>query len=500
MFSLGDRAEDSVIDFKWNSNAAAGGSITLATNGTVCVYKGSNTAESTAGITLTEDFDGKTGIHHITLDLSADAFYAIGEDYQIVSHGMTIDGQTVNVCLAVFTIEKGFYEVDVTKFNGVAATSSGGRPEVDTTHWKGTALAATDTAGYPKVTVKSGTGTGELSLSSGQVILQSGTGTGQLDFTTGIVKSNVTEIVGGAQSAIDLGDFVDNGYDPGTNRVNANVETWLGVAVSTNGDMEPTINCTKIGFWGITTDSIGPAGINDIAGAVWDADATAHQTQGTFGRTIGDQGADSDSIWSLVNTNLDAPVSTRLAPTVADRTLDVTATGAAGIDWGNVENQSTIVDLSATNIDTDQQVASVSGSVGSVAGNVGGNVIGSTGSVVGNVGGSVGSISGITFPSNFSLLSINGSGSITRVVTVDSVTDIADGAINDASFTLPAEPTSAPTTFFGKFLWAMATMLNARGRNSAGHVTVRNNADNADLFEYDMSDDGSGNASITKAA
>lgn len=39
-----------------------------------------------------------------------------------------------------------------------------------------------------------------------------------------------------------------------------------------------------------------------------------------------------------------------LQSTVSGRTLDVTATGAAGIDWGNVENPSTSVDLSATSI------------------------------------------------------------------------------------------------------------------------------------------------------
>ena len=39
-----------------------------------------------------------------------------------------------------------------------------------------------------------------------------------------------------------------------------------------------------------------------------------------------------------------------LQPTTSGRTLDVTATGAAGIDWGNVENPSTSVDLSATAI------------------------------------------------------------------------------------------------------------------------------------------------------
>jgi hypothetical protein len=56
-----------------------------------------------------------------------------------------------------------------------------------------------------------------------------------------------------------------------------------------------------------------------------------------------------------------------LRPTTAGRTLDVTATGAAGIDWGNVENPTTALNLSATNIDVDQIVASVSGAVASIA-------------------------------------------------------------------------------------------------------------------------------------
>ncbi len=51
-----------------------------------------------------------------------------------------------------------------------------------------------------------------------------------------------------------------------------------------------------------------------------------------------------------LDTILDAAITTRLAPTVAARTLDITATGAAGIDWANVEGQATAVDLSATDI------------------------------------------------------------------------------------------------------------------------------------------------------
>lgn len=78
-----------------------------------------------------------------------------------------------------------------------------------------------------------------------------------------------------------------------------------------------------------------------------------------------------------------------LRPTVADRTLDVTATGAGGVDWGNLENPTTANGLTNTTISSAQVVASVTGAVGSVTGNVGGNVTGSVGSVTGNVGGNV---------------------------------------------------------------------------------------------------------------
>lgn len=78
-----------------------------------------------------------------------------------------------------------------------------------------------------------------------------------------------------------------------------------------------------------------------------------------------------------------------LRPTVAGRELDVSAGGEAGLDWANIGSPTTAQNLSATNIDTDQVVASVTGAVGSVTGNVGGNV---AGDVQGNVDGSVGSV------------------------------------------------------------------------------------------------------------
>ena len=50
------------------------------------------------------------------------------------------------------------------------------------------------------------------------------------------------------------------------------------------------------------------------------------------------------------------PATGFLAPTTAGRTLDVTATGGAGIDWANVEAPTTALALTGTTIATTQKV------------------------------------------------------------------------------------------------------------------------------------------------
>jgi len=105
-----------------------------------------------------------------------------------------------------------------------------------------------------------------------------------------------------------------------------------------------------------------------------------------------------------------------LRPTVAGRTLDVSATGEGGVDWANVGSPTTSLALTGTTIATTQKVdietiktnpvvnggtvtfasnttvanttgtvGSVTGAVGSVTGNVGGNVVGSVASVTARV-------------------------------------------------------------------------------------------------------------------
>jgi len=102
---LGDYNEDDMLYFLWDTVDADGASVTRATDGTVQVYKDNNVAQSVAGVTDAEDFDGLAGVHACTIDLSADAFYATGADYSVVLQGAVISGETVNAVLAHFSIE-----------------------------------------------------------------------------------------------------------------------------------------------------------------------------------------------------------------------------------------------------------------------------------------------------------------------------------------------------------------------------------------------------------
>lgn len=75
---------------------------------------------------------------------------------------MVVDSATkaiVDQCILIETFgnASAMYQADLSAANLAANVAQ----------WSGTNVASPDTAGYPKVTIKSGTGTGEVSLSSG---------------------------------------------------------------------------------------------------------------------------------------------------------------------------------------------------------------------------------------------------------------------------------------------------------------------------------------------
>lgn len=85
--------------------------------------------------------------------------------------------------MATFTLPTNFSSLGISGGGAVTVGTNSDKTgyslaadqAVNVTKWAGTTVATPDTAGYPKVTVKSGTGTGEISLSSGLVTSGGGT-------------------------------------------------------------------------------------------------------------------------------------------------------------------------------------------------------------------------------------------------------------------------------------------------------------------------------------
>ena len=117
---------------------------------------------------------------------------------------------------------------------------------------------------------------------------------------------------------------------PEVNTSHAAGTAWNSGAIGASTLAADTITAAKIAPDAIGASELAADAVAEIADAVWDEDATAHQTQGTFGQAIGDPGADTDTIWGLVNTNLNATVSSRSSHSAADVWASGTRTLTAG--------------------------------------------------------------------------------------------------------------------------------------------------------------------------
>jgi hypothetical protein len=91
---LGDITAGSTIRGSFNTRTAAGTPITLGDTPVLSVYKDAGTTETTTGVTLTVDFDSRTG-HHVFAVVTTDGFYSTGSDYRVVITTGTVDGTSV---------------------------------------------------------------------------------------------------------------------------------------------------------------------------------------------------------------------------------------------------------------------------------------------------------------------------------------------------------------------------------------------------------------------
>jgi hypothetical protein len=229
----------------------------------------------------------------------------------------------------------------------------------------------------------------------------------------------------------------------------------------------------------LNVDEDGVVGLNQLVIAATAANGyevgkfyTAVITTGTVGGT---------SVVGYCVASFTIEATAALRPTTNGRELDVSAGGEAGLDWANIGSPTTAQNLSATNIDVDQIVASVSGAVGSVTGAVG--------SVTGNVGGNVvGSVASVTTVNGLAAGVITAASIATGAIdadalAADAVDEIWDEQIGDGTIT--------SRQAFRVVLAALAAKLSGAATTT---VTIRNVADSANVIVATVDSDGNRSA------
>lgn len=303
---------------------STGAPITMSgfATGDLKIYKNGSTTEraSTSGFALLDtdgiDFDSITGIHGFSVDLSDNTtagFYAAGSTYTIVISTITVDSQTMSFVVGTFRIvaaentsgtpvvdvgrfgntavtgrdigasvllstgtgtgqldfTSGVVKANVTQFGGTNATSSGGRPEVNTSHIAGSAVSTSSAQIGVNVVNAAGTAWGSGAITAASIAADAITAAkiadGAIDaatFAAGAINAAAI-----ASDAITAAKIADGAIDAATFAAGA-------------------IDAAAIAADAIGSSELATTAVDEIVDAVWDEVLSGHVTAGTAGQSL----------------------------------------------------------------------------------------------------------------------------------------------------------------------------------------------------------------------
>ncbi len=201
VLNLGNVPASSTIYVPFATYNSSGASVTITGLAVtdIEIYKNGSVTQRSSdnGYTLLDtdgiDFDGITGIHGFSIDLSdnTDAgFYSTGASYWLVVSAITVDSQTVNF-VYYFTIDKA-HAANVIQVAGSSITTlTGAYPSL------GIAESGTMQSGSTSTTavLRSATSIADDNPIGYQIWITGGTGVGQTRFITDWVSSTDTATV-----------------------------------------------------------------------------------------------------------------------------------------------------------------------------------------------------------------------------------------------------------------------------------------------------------------
>ena len=139
----GDVALGATIDLKFSTRRfSTGAPFTLASSPVISAYVDNGTTEITAGITLTVDFDGRTGLNNVRVVATSGNGFAAGTNVDLVITVGTVDSvSVVGEVIGSFSIENRSALRPATAGRTLTVESDG-MAHADVKEWLGTAPLA----------------------------------------------------------------------------------------------------------------------------------------------------------------------------------------------------------------------------------------------------------------------------------------------------------------------------------------------------------------------
>jgi hypothetical protein len=247
---VGDFSKNDTITFMFTTfRPSTGAPFLLAGTPVVSVYKDNNLTQDTAGVTLTTNYDGVTGLNFVSVSTST-AFYVDGSSYECVITTGTVDSvSVVGSCVGRFTMRDQACLYPTTA-GRTLDVSTGGEAGLD---WANVG-SPTTTVGLSATTISTGQTITSVSGSVGSV-------SGNVSGSVGSVSGNV----GGSVASIASGGIASTSFAAGA------------------------INATAIATDAIGSDELAATATAEIADAILarNLDSSGNEASTTSsGRTV----------------------------------------------------------------------------------------------------------------------------------------------------------------------------------------------------------------------
>ena len=231
MAYIGDFRLGDTFDTKFTTRQISGAPSTLSSSPVISAYPSNSTTELTAGITLTVDFDSRTGLNHVRVVASNGNGYATATDYQLVITTGTVNSvSVVGEVIGEFSIEHRSALMPTTAAR-TATVDASGRVLSDVDTIKTNPVVNGGTITFPtNATVASTAGAvGSVTGAVGSVTGAVGSVTGAVASVTGAVGS-VTGLTASDVAAIKA--QTDKLAFTVANQVDANIQYVNDVLVN----------------------------------------------------------------------------------------------------------------------------------------------------------------------------------------------------------------------------------------------------------------------------